>query len=158
MYGEERTAVAEVAAPLDITRDKRAFAARVRAELHALVKALAARDFEEAAASIKEGEDAEGRWTPERFEAALRPLSDEGGRVVFDHRARLSDKTTISREGRHEFVVRQALVVSGANEAFSDGVSADEEDDAAWMIEGRIDLRADTAPKGPMIALTRIGE
>ena len=32
----------------------------------------------------------------------------------------------------------------------------DEEADA-WMIEGRIDLRFDTAPEGPMIWLTRIG-
>ncbi|HTU60745.1 MAG TPA: DUF3516 domain-containing protein, partial [Polyangiales bacterium] len=36
----------------DITRDKKAFAARVRHELHALVRALAARDYEEALASV----------------------------------------------------------------------------------------------------------
>jgi hypothetical protein len=148
MYGEEAAAVAEAALPLDITKDKRAFSARVRSELHALVKALAAGDYEEAARAVRQPDD--DAWTPERFEAALRPLLEEHARIVFDHGARLADKTRISAQGRHEFAVTQVLVLP-PREGY------EEEEAEPWMIEGRIDLRADTAPEGPMITVTRIG-
>ena len=150
MYGEEQSVVPELAPPLDITRDKRAFAARVRAELHALVKALAARDFEEAASVVRQPE--EDPWPPERVEAALAPFLEEHGAVVFDHRARLTDKTQVVAEGRHEFVVRQVLVAP-----YEAAADPDEDLSEGWMIEGRIDLRPNTAPEGPMIALVRIG-
>lgn len=152
MYGEERSALPELAPPLDITKDKRTFAARVRSELHALVKALAFGDYEEAASSVRQLAD--DPWPAERIAAALAPFRAAHGRVVFDHRARLADKTQLVAEGRHEFVVRQTLVAPlRAVEAHG----ADEGEEETWMIEGRLDLRADTAPEGPMIALVRIG-
>ena len=167
MYGEEQTALPELAAPLDITKDKRTFKARIRSELHALVKALSLGDYEEAASLVRQTD--EEVWTAGRIEAALGDFIATHGRVVFDHTARLADKTQVTAEGRHEFVVRQVLVAPvdrigplatafglladrAAAEAGEDEVDAD-----AWMIEGRIDLRADTAPEGPMISLVRIG-
>src|SRR5690606_22269696 len=107
MYGEEQTAVAELAAPLDITKDKRTFKARIRAELHAVVKALSTGDYEEAANLVHARADP---WTAARIEAALPPFVEAHGRVGFDHAARLADKTQVTAEGRHEFVVRQVIV------------------------------------------------
>lgn len=142
MYGEEQTVTPELAAPLDISRDKRAFNARVRAELHALVKALSARDWEEAAALVRD--DADDPWPPERFAAALEGFHEEHGSVVFDHTARMTDKTRLVAEGRHLFTVTQTLV--------------DPEGDNLWAIQGVIDLREDQAPEGPMITLRAISE
>ena len=151
MYGEALTSQPEMLQPLDITKDARAFKARIRAELHALVKALSIGDFEEAANAIRQEPGAEP-WTAARIEAALQPFFAEHGRVGFDHNARLADKTQVTAEGRHEYVVRQVLVA-----AYDRDAEATDEEADAWMIEGRIDLRFDTAPEGPMIWLTRIG-
>ncbi|TNF36807.1 MAG: DUF3516 domain-containing protein [Deltaproteobacteria bacterium] len=140
MYGEERTVVPELAPPLDISRDKRSFNARIRAELHALVKALSEGDWEEAAASVAQRED--DPWDAERFEAALAPFLEEHGRLVFDHSARLTDKTQVTPDGKHRWKVSQVLV--------------DPSEENLWGIRGEIDLTADTAPDGPMITLVDI--
>jgi len=140
MYGEERTTIPELEAPLDISRDKRSFNARVRAELHALVKALSEGDWEEAAASVAQRED--DPWDAARFEAALAPFLEEHERLVFDHSARLTDKTRLVADGKHRWKVSQVLV--------------DPSDDNLWAISGAIDLTEDTAPEGPMIALLDI--
>lgn len=157
MYGEAITTTEVAAEALDITKDKRTFYARIRSELHALVKALAAGDYEEAAAAVLQSDD--DPWPPARFAAALAPFVAEHQRVVFDHHARLADKTRVIAEGRHQFTVRQVLV--GARVEAPTGFES--EDDAAvdsgeWGIEARIDLRADTAPEGPMLRLVRISE
>jgi hypothetical protein len=141
MYGEEQTALPELGKPLDITRDKRAFHARIRSELHALVKALSLEDWEECARLVRQ--DADDAWPPERFAKVMEDFYVTHERVVFDHAARLADKTQVRAEGRHEFVVQQVLV--------------DPAGDNDWGIEGTIDLRDDAAPEGPMIALRRLG-
>lgn len=141
MYGEEQTVAPELAPPLDISKDKKAFAARVRAELHALVKALSYEDWEEAARSVKA--DELDPWPPERFAAAVGDFAAEHGRLRFDHQARLAEHTQIRPEGRLEWVVRQTLI--------------DAEGEAVGAIEGRIDLRDDQAPEGAMVILRAIG-
>ena len=140
MYGEERTVVPELAPPLDISREARSFRARIRAELHAIVKALAESDWEECAAVVRQLPD--DPWEPARFAAALAPFLEEYGRLVFDHSARLADKTEIRPDGRLRWIVVQTLV--------------DPAGDNLWAITGEIDLREDTAPEGPMIALRSI--
>ena len=140
MYGEVRTETPELAAPLDITRDKRAFLARVRTELHALVKALADEDWEEAARSVRQ--DPDDPWTPERFAAALAPFLEAHDRLCFDHHARMTDKTLVREDGRHVFAVQQILV--------------DPAGDLDWGLDGVIDLRADQAPDGPLFTLRQI--
>ena len=140
MYGAERTVVPELAPPLDISREARSFRARIRAELHAIVKALAESDWEECAAVVRQLPD--DPWEPARFAAALAPFLEEYGRLVFDHSARLADKTEIRPDGRLRWIVVQTLV--------------DPAGDNLWAITGEIDLREDTAPEGPMIALRSI--
>lgn len=142
MYGEERTVVPELAPPLDISREQRSFRARIRAELHALVKALAEGDWEEAAACVAQPPD-DAPWDAARFQAALAPFLEEHERLIFDHTARLTDKTTVLPDGKHRWRVSQVLV--------------DPEGENLWAISGEIDLREDTAPEGPMIAVHAIG-
>ncbi|MCC6621518.1 MAG: DUF3516 domain-containing protein [Deltaproteobacteria bacterium] len=151
MYGEEQTVATELAPPLDISRDKKAFNARIRAELHALVKALSQGDLEEAVALVKQ--DEADPWTAERFARALEPIEVLGG-VRFDHVARLADKTQIRAEGRHMFVVRQTLLAR-RDEMEGQGDEAGEPE--RWTLEGVIDLRSDPAPVGPMVSLREIG-
>ncbi len=130
--------------PLDISRDKRTFYARIRAELHALMKALSEQDWEEAAATVAqdpEAEEGEG-WDAARFREALEPFVEEYGAVAFDHRARHADKTRITPDGRLRWTVTQLL--------------SDREGETGWAVEAVVDLREDQAPEGPLVRVLRI--
>jgi len=126
------------APPADISRNPRAFKARIRAELHHLVGCLSRRTWEDAAACVR-GDD----WDPKRLEEALDPFFEEHGELRFDHAARLADKTTIREAGMHLWEVSQALL--------------DPEGERAWFVEGEVDLRGDTNPEGPLVEVVRIG-
>jgi len=122
--------------------------ARIRQELHMFVKALAARDYEEAAGCVADDSDPEGAegaestWTPEKLEAALAPFYAEHSAIVFDHRARNAQLTLVEEDAPKQLRVRQVLV--------------DSEDENTWYLEGRIDLRKGL-PEGPLLKLTQIG-
>lgn len=130
--------------PPDPAADPRAFKARIRAEMQALVKAIAAEDFEEAAIASRPTDPA---WTEDRFEEALAPCLEEVGAIVFDHRARLAHLTRIDESAPRVWTVRQTL--------------CNAEGDTMWMLEAEVDLpvptRDEPVPDGPLIALERIG-
>jgi superfamily II RNA helicase len=126
----------------DITRDRRTFRARVRAEVHQLVRSLARGDWEDAANAIAPASDAS--WTAERFAAEMAPYFQEFDRLVFDHTARLAEHTTLRETGDHQFHVRQTLL--------------DPESTGAWFFEAEIDLRDDPAPEGPILRPVRISD
>jgi hypothetical protein len=143
----------------DISADRRAFAARVRAELHSLVRALAAQDWEEAAAAIRP--DDAMSWTPDDVARAIEPFLTEFGAVGFDHRARLAHNTVITSTGPHQWEVRQVLYPPHRAQVETydvEGHEDDELDTGAWAITGRIDLRDDTNPQGPIVQVLTIGE
>jgi hypothetical protein len=145
--------------PIDISADRKTFHARVRAELHAFVRQLAQGDWEEAAQCVRRAED--GPWGAEELAAALAPFLEERGGVAFDHRTRLATSTVIKPDGAHRWIVRQTLFPVRGEEA-ADTWGYDNPDDAGvdadtWVIEGRVDLRGDTNPEGPLVALERIG-
>ena len=135
--GQELQAVPDK--PIDISADPRAFAARVRAELHAVVRALAHRDVEEAMASLHEDSLMEGG----DLATALDRYIEEMGELRFDGRAKLANQTQLVSEGPHRWRVRQLLP------------SGDEEDEelGAWALEGIIDLSEGTNPSGPLVRL-----
>ena len=129
---------------VDISLDRKEFQARIRAELHGLVHALARRDWDEAFASIRAQADEAGEaWTAARLEAVFDGYYADYAELVFGPRARQSDKTRIVEREQHLWSVRQTLV--------------DPEDDGFWFIDGEIDLREDKSPEGPLIRLLRIG-
>lgn len=130
--------------PADIARNPRMFNARLRAELHGLVKALAWQNYDEAAISVRNGgEDAgEDGWDARRFRDALAPFLEEHGRLVFNHQARATSLTRIVPDGDRQWRVTQVL--------------CDPADDKDWFIEATVDLRGDTLPDGPLIEMQRL--
>ena len=129
------------AAPVapDISRNKRSFIARIRAELHHFLRALHAGELEDALACVLPDE----AWTVEAIDAALEPVLAEIGRVRFDVVARYADKTTVRPDGDHVWQVSQALI--------------DFEGEIVGSIDGIVDLRDDAAPIGPLVRLIAIG-
>ncbi|MCB9880140.1 MAG: DUF3516 domain-containing protein, partial [Planctomycetes bacterium] len=122
--------------------DPRLFRARLRAELHAFVKALADRDYEEAADSLRTPADPDEVWDAERLEKALAPFYAAYDRIRFDHDARNAKYTRLVETGPRQWTVTQVL--------------CDDEGDDMWFAEGVIDLRDDPDPAGPLVALTRL--
>ena len=129
------------AGPRDLSADPRAFAARVRAEMHALVRALALRAWDDAAAFVRR--DAADPWPAERFAQAMAEYYAEYPELRFDHGSRFPKFTTIEAVGDQQWRVSQVLV--------------DPEDDNLWHVEGEVDLRGDGFPEGPIVYLRRIG-
>jgi superfamily II DNA/RNA helicase len=126
----------------ELVADPRAFAARVRAEMHLLVRTLAARDWEAAAESVKATAET-GAWDAERFESELAPFFAEYGDLLFTPEARRHQFTHIQRTGDRTWEVRQTLL--------------DPQGDNLWAIAGEVDLRDPHALEGPLVQLMRIG-
>ena len=124
--------------PIDISANKRTFLARIRAELHAMVRALSREEYDEVIACVKPG------WRPFEIKKAIADYHEEYGPVIFDALSRLAHNTIVKPVGPHQWRVQQVLL--------------DIEEDNAWSINGTIDLREDTNPEGPLVALESIGE
>src|SRR5262249_40383950 len=125
----------------ELARDPRILRSRIRSELHMLVKALAAKDYEEAAGCVRA--DVAEPWTEDRFEAALAPFFEQHERMLADARARQSQWTIIDAQGTQEFRVRQVLL--------------DPQDENTWYLEGRVDLSDRDEAEGPLLELLHIG-
>jgi superfamily II RNA helicase len=137
---DEASAESERARAKALLLDPRMLRSRIRQELHMLVKALAARDYEEAVSCL--AHDAEDVWTIERFEAALEPFYAVHEAIVFDHAARNAQLTLVDDEGQGRYRIRQVLV--------------DREGDNDWYIEARVAARDAETPDGPLLKLTQI--
>ena len=135
----EEDVVDEGPPPLD--HDRRAFEARVRAELRALVGALAADDLEEAAGLLRQVSG--NVWTPGRLERELAEFYEAHERIVYDHNARARDNTQLTREGPGRWSVVQVL--------------CDPSDENDFCLRGRIDLDQVYDPEGRLFALEEIG-
>jgi superfamily II RNA helicase len=125
----------------DLARDPRLLRSRIRSEVHLLVKTLAARDYEEAATSVRE--DAGEVWSAERFESALAPFFEQYERLIADARSRQTQWTLIEALEPRVFRVRQVLL--------------DPADDNTWYLEGRVDLRDTRDREGPLLELLHLG-
>jgi hypothetical protein len=127
-----------------LLEDPQAFTSRIRAELHQLVRALSRGDWEAAVHLVHPGgAEPTGPRTADDFEDALAPFLAEYGDLVFDHRARLADKTRIVKTGELSWEATQILV--------------DPAEDNLWCIEAIVDLSDPESLDGPLIAVTRIG-
>jgi superfamily II RNA helicase len=143
--GADGSAPAEVAPPRPAaapTLTPRAFQARVRAELQALVRALAAGDYEQAAACVRP--DPEEPWDAARFAAALAPFLAAHVRVRFDPAARRADQTVLRPLAPLRWSVQHVL--------------PDPEGEDSWFLLGEIDLREAPDPELPLVRLLGIHE
>ena len=142
---DERVALAalppRVAQPDD---DPRAFAARVRNELHRLLVALAARRWDAACEALR---DPEGAWTPARLEAELAPYFAEHPAIDTRPVARLPHNTLLTKTGPRTYDAVQRIV--------------DPEGEVDWALHCTIDLgkpRPEGTPdEAPYIELVRVG-
>ncbi len=128
------------ALPFDPARNPRAFAARVRADLHRLLGALARRSWEEAAAALWQPG---GEWTPRRLEEAMAPYWTEHPRIDVTPAARRPHHTFLDQAGPRRWKAVQRIV--------------DEAGEVDWMLECQVDLSAERDPDLPLVELVRIG-
>jgi superfamily II RNA helicase len=130
----------------ELARDPRLLRSRIRSEMHILVQALAARDYEQAAESVRvieapvAGESEP--WTADRFEHALAPFFEQYERLVADHRARQTQWTILEEQEPRLWRVRQVLL--------------DPAEDNGWFLEARVDLRHGEPAEGPLIELLAV--
>ena len=125
----------------ELARDPRLLRSRIRSELHMLVRALANRDYEQAADSVRSPPDEP--WTGERLEQALTPFFAQYEQMVADHRARQTQWTILEEQAPRLYRVRQVLL--------------DPAEDNQWYLEGRVDLQSGQPPEGPLIELLELG-
>ncbi|MBW2399386.1 MAG: DUF3516 domain-containing protein, partial [Deltaproteobacteria bacterium] len=125
----------------DLAAEPRLLAARVRAELHALVAALAKGDYEAAAAAVRP--DADDPWDAERFARVLEPYFEEYDRILFTPAARQAHNTHLKSTAPRKWDVFQVLL--------------DPEGDGLWAIAGEIDLSDARDPEGSLIRVRGIG-
>ncbi|HSF40691.1 MAG TPA: DUF3516 domain-containing protein, partial [Thermoanaerobaculia bacterium] len=95
-----REAAREILWLQELLADPKTFTARVRAEMHLLVRALSLKDWEEATNLVKQdAEEPETLWDADRFEAALAPFFEEYGELLFTPESRRHQWTHIRPTG-----------------------------------------------------------
>ena len=136
--GEGGDAPEEPEGSKDITRDERGFTVLVRNELYRLVRMVARRDWDEAAAICEAG----GEWPRAKLEEAFAPFYEEHKQLRTDAAARSPAHLTLTKnEAAWEFA--QVLV--------------DGDDACDWVITGSIDLEASRVEARPVVRVVRIG-
>jgi superfamily II RNA helicase len=119
--------------------DPRAFAARLRNELHALLVALARKDWEAARAALAPGSD----WTRERLEAELAPYFEAHPRIDVTPAARRPHQTFVKELAPRRWEATQRIV--------------DEAGEADWAIFCEVDLTGEFDRDRPLLTLLRVG-
>ena len=114
----------------------------MRAELHALVRDLAARDY--AAALRRLRSDGAPEWDAAGREAALAPFYAEHGDIDVTPRSRRANLTRIAEAEPRCFDVAHVL--------------CDPKGDDLWALQGDVDLTEQRDPEGPLFRLVRVGE
>ena len=127
---------------LDLSRDPRALASRVRGELHRLLKALSGRAHEGALALLRPGEV---EWTAAKLEEAMAPYWAEHATIDLTPRARRPDLTFLQAiEGEAKrWTARQRILDPAGH--------------GDWMVEARVDLGQPHPEDAPLLELVRIG-
>ncbi|HEY7216604.1 MAG TPA: DUF3516 domain-containing protein, partial [Thermoanaerobaculia bacterium] len=108
---KERETAREILWLQELLADPKTFAARVRAEMHLLTRALSIKDWEEAPNLIKQDpDDPQTLWDAERFEQALAPFFEEYGELPFTPEARRHQWTRIRKTGDRQWEVTHTLL------------------------------------------------
>lgn len=121
--------------------DREALESRLRSEIHLFVAALAEGEWEEAVELIRQ--DPDDPWTPKRLAAAMSPFLERFGHLVWNHDARLADKTTFSFSAPGRAIVAQRLL--------------DPEDENLAYLEAEVSLVRPEDLDGPLLQLRHIG-
>ena len=114
--------------------DPKSFNARVRAEMHQLMRSLSKRDFEAASACV-----ANDDWDAARFESEFVSLFDAQDLVRYDPEARRGHWTQIDARNELSFDVVQTLI--------------DIDGEGGFQIEAEVVLEEPHMPPGPMLRI-----
>jgi len=128
MAGGKRERVRIDKAAPSLANDDRALLVRVRRELHKLLRAVATKDWDAAAAALRPGD----AWDPKRIEEAMRPYFEAKKTLLAFGDARKAEFTTIRRDGPTTFTAWQTLV-DRARETRAR--TDDEKDSDEWLAE-----------------------
>jgi superfamily II RNA helicase len=125
-----------------LIENQKSLQSRIRAECRQLVRALAEKNWEDAAAGVG-SVTASDAWTPDLIEEAMAPYFERYESLRFDHQARLAETTIITREHERRWKVLQRLL--------------DPEGDDCWSFEAAVDLSGPESLDRPLLQLVRIG-
>jgi hypothetical protein len=128
--------------PRRLLENPKAFAARVRNELHRLLKALANKKYEEALACVRPLAG-EPEWNAQSLEQAMAPYFAEHAFVDLKPNARLPHNTVVTGMGEMRWEAIQKIV--------------DPEGESDWMLDCIVDLTSPLPDGAPLISLRRIG-
>jgi superfamily II RNA helicase len=134
------TRTAPAAKPIDLAHDPRARTARIRADLHRLVRSLAARDFEAASRLVVEGPEP---WTPDRLARALSPYFTAHKQILTTPASRAPRFTRIEELEPRRYRAQQTIV--------------DPEGEEDWAVDCIVDLTGPISDELPLLDLQRIG-
>ena len=145
-YGRELGVVTEpgTAPPKpkrDLAKHPKELAARVRSELHQLVRLLARKQYESAVEQLG-GE--ESGWTKDAFEKALQPYWAEHPVLDTTPRARQPVLTQLIPGEDRQWTVRHALI--------------DSKGEQDWYVEGVVDLKGRDDVDGALVTLRHVGK
>jgi superfamily II RNA helicase len=128
---------------LDVTRNTRGFTILVRNAMFQIMRALASRDYVDAAELVSEGSQP---WTSQEIEAAMHGYYEEHTSIRTDPVARAPGNTIMKDEG--------SGAPAGVWEVTQ--VICDPEGDNDWMLDCVIDLDKSRAAEKPVVTLRRI--
>ncbi|HSP18797.1 MAG TPA: DUF3516 domain-containing protein, partial [Myxococcaceae bacterium] len=117
----------------------REIAARIRAELLRLLKAIGEKAWDDALASLAPGQD----WTAESLAVEAAPYFAAHERVVLTPDARRPSMATVRSDAPGHWEARQKILAP-------DG-------EADWMLDCAVTLAAGPLPDGPLLTLNRMG-
>jgi len=145
-------AVAETGPPGGPTGlDARLAAARIRTDLHRLVKALAKKDYAGAAALLVPAADAPTEWNAATLEATMAPYWNEHKSIDVTPLARRPQNTAMRKTGPMTFEATQKLL--SPPRILEDGTSEEVED---WALECVVDFVVVPNDDAPILTLRRI--
>ncbi len=121
--------------------DRKAFEARVRSELHHLIRCLARQEYEAASDAIHS--DRDDPWDAARFEAALADFYEDYEEIVFQPGARAAHLMRLVERDADTFEVSHVL--------------CDEQEDNMWAVEAEVRVGTLPLPDTPLLRLRRIG-
>ncbi|MGV3620587.1 MAG: DUF3516 domain-containing protein, partial [Archangium sp.] len=121
---------------VDLAKNPKALAARVRAELHQLVRLLARKQYEDAAEQL-------GLESHTELEKWLAPYWEEHQSIDVTPRARQPVLTQLTPEGDRRWIVRHSIL--------------DGQGEQDWFIEGVVDLTSREDVDGALVSVRHIG-
>jgi len=124
----------------DPDKNPKPFFARIRSELHAFLKALVDKNYEEALQLTLQNED--NPWTAVHLEAALADFYAEHGEIIFRPTERQPQYTLMSKVAPNKWQAQQIIVDGEANND--------------WYIEAIIELKPEHDENTMLIQVTRI--